>query len=268
MSSLDEDQKHAIIEAVTKLGPAEADADFVRAFYRNVPPADVLSRDPAQLAAAASSLWRLGAERTPGTPAIRVLPPGAGGTWPQTGVVQIVTDDMPLLVASVTSALAGMGLDVLTVIHPVIEVARSGARRSAGTGVKESMMHIEFEGDAGEERRSAMVALLESVLADVRAAVGAWPVLRDLVERMAVEAAAPATGIAAPDAAEAANFLRWLNDGNFVLLGYREYALDANGARIVPGSGKGVLQHDDVLAFDGLRNLTQAFPAVQAALQT
>ena len=86
-------------------------------------------------------------------------------------------------------------------------------------------MHIEIEGEAGEERRSAMVALLESVLADVRAAVGAWPVLRDLVERMAVEAAAPAAGIAAPDAAEAANFLRWLNDGNFVLLGYRESAL-------------------------------------------
>src|SRR3954454_20882388 len=126
MSSLDEDQKHAVIEAVTKLGPAEADADFVRAFYRNVPPADVLSRDPAQLAAAASSLWRFGAERTPGTPAIRVLPPGEGESWPQHGVVQIVTDDMPLLVASVGSALAGMGLDVLLVIHPIIEVARSG----------------------------------------------------------------------------------------------------------------------------------------------
>src|SRR3954454_1452180 len=139
MSSLDEDQKGAVIEAVTKLGAAEADADFVRVFYRNVPPADVLSRDPAQLAAAASSLWRFGTERTPGTPSIRVLPPDAGGTWPQNRVVQIVTDDMPLLVASVTSALAGMGLDVLTVIHPVIEVARSGARRSGGTAAKESM---------------------------------------------------------------------------------------------------------------------------------
>ena len=253
MPSIDELEKRDLIEAACAL--EEDGAAFVRAFYRNVPPADVLSRDPGSLSAAARSLWRFGAHREPGKPLVRVLRPAAEG---ERSVIQIVTDDMPFLVASVSSALAQLGLEVQLVIHPVVE-DKSGA--------KVSMMHIELEGDPAEERHLAIVARLETVLADVRSAVEAWPAMREAAQRMAEAIERdPGPGDKA-EAAEAAAFLRSLEDGNFVFLGYREYEIGTNWARIVPGTGIGVLTSDEILVFDGLRALTQASPSVQAALR-
>jgi glutamate dehydrogenase len=49
------------------------------------------------------------------------------------------------------------------------------------------------------------------------------------------------------DEAEFGDLLRWLADGNFTFLGYREYDLvqteDGKGLRAVPGTGLGILRH-------------------------
>ena len=47
------------------------------------------------------------------------------GARPAT-VVEIVNDDMPFLVDSVTAALNGEGVTVHLVIHPILRVARDG----------------------------------------------------------------------------------------------------------------------------------------------
>ncbi|MEQ8371317.1 MAG: NAD-glutamate dehydrogenase, partial [Alphaproteobacteria bacterium] len=119
---------------------AEDAARFVRAFYAHVPPEDVLTAAPRELAAAALALWRLGDSRPPVTdmatggtftPRIRVYSPDPesdGWKSPHT-VVDIIHDDMPFLVDSITRALAADGLALHLIIHPVVRVQRDGDGR-------------------------------------------------------------------------------------------------------------------------------------------
>jgi glutamate dehydrogenase len=160
-----EDQKHAVVEQAAGLASAHAAAmsgdarairHFVEAFYQHVSPDDVVARAPSDLSDAALSLWRFAAEREAGRPKIRVLSPSAAEeTWLDGhSVVQIVNDDMPFLVDSITAALTGLGLEVQLVIHPVLSVQRDATGHlvdcgaEIASGINESLMHIELAGDA------------------------------------------------------------------------------------------------------------------------
>jgi glutamate dehydrogenase len=248
-------------------GLAGGAGDFVCAFYNTAPPEEVLRRTTAALAEAALSMWRYAAQRKPGQPAIRVLATDGGR-----GLVQIVTDDMPFLVDSVSAALTRLGFEIDLVIHPILSVVRDSAGRltactaEPGDGCRESMMQFELIGDLGAERQATVATRLEAVLADVAAVVGAWPAMRAQVQHMAQETAA-APHLPQADAAEDAAFLRWLDQGNFLFLGYREYVFHGTELEVVAGGGMGLLQDDAFLVFDGLRVLTRASPDVQAFLR-
>ena len=110
----DPGQLSAVRERARQLVPHEdADAveDFVRQLYRWVPEEDLRAHRVPELAGAALSLWRLVRERDTGPPApgrpplVRAFVPDEGEHgWrsPHT-IVQVVTDDMPFLVDSVTA---------------------------------------------------------------------------------------------------------------------------------------------------------------------
>ncbi|MGH6881141.1 MAG: hypothetical protein ACREFM_09490, partial [Hypericibacter sp.] len=48
---------------------------FVRLFYANVPPDDILEDSPENLFSAAMTLWNFGLQRTPGSAKVRVYNP-------------------------------------------------------------------------------------------------------------------------------------------------------------------------------------------------
>src|SRR5580704_6923818 len=105
--------------ATGESGPARA---FVAAFYEHAPPADIAARGADDLCGGALALWRCGARRQPGEARVRVYNPAAstdGWSSPHT-IVEIVNDDMPFLVASVTAAINDRGGVVRLVIHPII----------------------------------------------------------------------------------------------------------------------------------------------------
>src|SRR5437870_846893 len=97
--------------AAEMLGAAErATAErVIGEFYEHVPPADIVGRSPRDLCGAALSLWRFAGRRRPGHAKIRVYNPDAaadGWSSPHT-IVEIVNDDMPFLVDSVSLAING-----------------------------------------------------------------------------------------------------------------------------------------------------------------
>ena len=99
---------------------------FVRQYYHWVPPEDLGERDTCDLYGAAISHWKLARERSPGQAKVRVYNPDRerdGWSSPHT-VLEIVSDDMPFIVDSVTMELAKAGLTIDLVIHPVIRVRR------------------------------------------------------------------------------------------------------------------------------------------------
>ena len=96
-----------------RLGAEEAPQaeEFVRQYYRRVPPEDLAQLEPLDLYGAALAHWSFARHRDPGTPKVRVYNPEFEQHRWQSGhtVVELVSDDMPFLVDSVTMALSGPG---------------------------------------------------------------------------------------------------------------------------------------------------------------
>jgi glutamate dehydrogenase len=107
-------------------GRREPPDAFLAAYYRHVAAEDILARDPSQLSGFAFLHRRLAMERPTGSALVRVqTPTSEADGWPTTrSLVQIVTDDMPFLVTSVTAELTRQGRAIHLVIHPQLQVRR------------------------------------------------------------------------------------------------------------------------------------------------
>src|SRR5690606_11646044 len=96
-----------ILAALPRTRSAQAAAGlatFARGLYANVPEDDLADARPADLAGAARALFGFAAERRPGRAKVRIYNPEAArdGWESPHSVVEIVNDDMPFLVDSVT----------------------------------------------------------------------------------------------------------------------------------------------------------------------
>src|SRR5690348_14516807 len=233
---------------------------YLRAYYQRVATEDLAP--PSRLAAAAQTHARLGQTRPQGRALVQVREPGDAQLHPvsRSGlVVDIVTDDMPYLVDSVTTELNRHEAEIQLLVHPLLRVRRdvTGALRgilgvcgddeSEPGELTESWIHVELGPPRDKVTADELAAELRHVLDDVRVAVEDQP-------RMAAAARARADALGSAgdpaggsDEAEFGDLLRWLADGNFTFLGYREYDLveaeNGMGLRAVPGTGVGILRH-------------------------
>ena len=111
---------------------------LVRAYWERVGADDLVGRDPVDLAGAALAHLHLAERRRPGTARVRVYTPTFDDHgWASThSVVEVVVDDMPFLLDSVSMELVRHGCGLHLVVHPVIQVARDddGHLIDIGTG--------------------------------------------------------------------------------------------------------------------------------------
>src|SRR5471032_1477197 len=165
--------KAAALATARQTGERAAAAErFVRLFYANVSPDDLMGETPESLYCAALSLWHHGQKRQPGQAKLRVFNPRADehGWRSAHTVVEIINDDMPFLVDSVTQELNRRDLTVHLVIHPIVKVARDGAGMIAdakgGETHDESFMQVRINEQSGGEGLDEIKRNLEQVLAD------------------------------------------------------------------------------------------------------
>ena len=99
---------------------------FVRTFYDNVPPDDMREETPDNLFGSALSFWGQLQQRNENETKIRVYNPRPEehGWKSSHTIIEVINDDMPFLVDSVTSALERLDVEVHLVIHPVITCIR------------------------------------------------------------------------------------------------------------------------------------------------
>src|SRR3546814_3796532 len=122
---------------------------FADAFYHRLRADELPLHDPAGCAALASDCLDFARTRKRGTANVRLFNPDMkqhGWESPHT-VLQIVNDDMPFLVDSVTMALAEQGIGVYVLGHPVVPITRDRAGKllEVGEGNPESPMHLEID---------------------------------------------------------------------------------------------------------------------------
>ncbi|MEV7737146.1 NAD-glutamate dehydrogenase [Streptomyces sp. NPDC088921] len=234
---------------------------FLQRYYLHTAPEDLTGRDPVDIYGAALSHFRLGETRPQGTANVRVYTPTVeenGWTCTHT-VVEVVTDDMPFLVDSVTNELTRQGRGIHVVIHPQVVVRRdlTGKLIEVLTvppvgdlphdAHTESWIHVEIDRETDRGDLKQITADLLRVLSDVREAVEDWEKMRDAALRMADELPAEpvATDLRDMEIDEARELLRWLAADHFTFLGYREYQLRPDDSlAAVPGTGLGILRSD------------------------
>ncbi len=238
-----------ICELVSAPDPAGVDA-FVRSYYGQLGDDDLAIWTTEELAAAALEHWRFGARRAPNEPLVRVYAPAHGHT-----AVDVVVDDMPFLVDSLTMALDRRNLGVHLVVHPILCVRRSNQGELLGMApddepardgeqrLLESWTHIEIDRETNTDILDSVRTDLLSVLHDVRAATRDWTPMLDALRHVAAELEQMPPPCALEELSEGKALLQWLADEHFTFLGYREYQLTADDRLLPePGTGLGLLR--------------------------
>ena len=175
------------------LGEGDSVLCYLRAYYHRVATEDLPS--PSRLAAVAQAHAELGLLRPQGRALIQVREPGRAHLDPVTPaslIVDIVTDDMPYLVDSVTTRLNRHKAEISLLVHPLLRVRRdvtgalreivgvcseAAAQDKPGDGAAatdeliESWIHVELEPPGDGVTGEGLESDLRHVLEDVRVAV-------------------------------------------------------------------------------------------------
>jgi glutamate dehydrogenase len=231
-------------------------AEFAQVFVRRIPDDYLSDRSDDLLFAELRSVFDFMAAREPGTAAVRVFVPDRARHGYETGrtVVDIVVDDSPFLVDSIRAAIERSGWRVSLDTHVVVAVERDDAGRLVDVGharraqKRESVQHYVLDRALTAEQGADLANHIENVMEDVRLAVTDFePMLDGAVSRMIELARRGEVRYGQDTVDEAAEFLQWLRDLNFVFLGYREYRLiDIDGTACIvadPASGLGILSN-------------------------
>ncbi len=262
---------------------AEGAERFIRYYYGDIAAEDIVGADQEDLYGAALSLWQFAAQRKPGEAKIRVFNPRVekhGWHSPHT-VVEIVHDDMPFLVDSVTMALNRRELTVHLVVHPQFVVERDSSGKAVSfrprgdegkTATPESCMHIEVDEQGAPAMLRAIEEDLEATLADVRAAVQCWrPTVGHVEALIKAFKGSPPAKMPKDDVAETTAFLKWLLEDHFTFLGYREMDFEGAGKeariKVLESSCLGLLRDPEIAVLQGLRALGKLPVEVQAYLR-
>ena len=175
---------------------------YLGAYYQRVATEDLAA--PSRLAAVAEAHARLGLSRPQGRARVQVRAPADAQLHPvgRSGlVVDIVTDDMPYLVDSVTTELNRHEAEIRLLVHPLLRVHRdvTGALRGilgvcgdvssdtpgepAAGEITESWIHVELGPPRDKVTADQLEADLRHVLDDVRVAAEDQPRMEAVARR-------------------------------------------------------------------------------------
>lgn len=264
------DPREAMFDAAAEqVDEAERDElrILLRAFWRDVSTETLAALRPEDVLGAALSHRALAARRRPGDTVVRVFTPTveANGWGTRNTVVQVVNDDMPFLIDSVSAALTAAGATIRFLTHPQLEVVRDDEGRlvhleprevagageadrpappEGGTECRESWMHIEVMRTTDRVTVERMERMVRQALDDVCVVTRDWEPMTKQAIRAAIELD---RYVAAKDpwAEQARDLLDYLADDNFLFLGYLRYRAEDGQPVPEPDTALGLLRHDD-----------------------
>jgi glutamate dehydrogenase len=256
--------------------PAKQLADFAKHYFQFVVSEDIEERMLEDLYGAVLSHWNMLLDYQPGQEKIQVYNPTMEehGWQSQHTIVEIVVEDMPFLLQSITMEINQHGFANHLVIHPVYYIQRSeqGHLLSFSTvpeenATAECIVHVEIDRQSSNKEMTKLKHDLQRILIDVRAATQDWSVCLDKMSLLIDELKDDAKQHSDRKLEESIAFLQWLHDDHFIFLGYREYEIvrqkEQTGFRLMADTGLGVLR--DSIASIPKNNF---FPITEDVYQT
>ncbi len=233
--------------------PSEIDA-LARALLRRLDEDALAETDPVAVARWISDVGDRLTGNRPGQTTV-VVHASTTGLDGHSGihVVEVMCDDRPFLLATITDEIERRGGRVMRSWHPILGVARApdgsvtGIQAAREAEHRIAVIRLEFEGPSPDGGTPALDETLRDLVADVVRATDDFPAMCERLGELASELRFGAwSGLDDVDAGEVADLLDWLLDGNLVLLGVRDYTVDTlegtPSLRVVDGSGLGLLR--------------------------
>jgi len=254
---------------------------LLRHYYDLADAEDLLARNVADLYGAVMAHWQTAQKFVPGTARLRVYNPNLEehGWHSDHTIIEIVNDDMPFLVDSVTMEINRHGLTLHSALHPIFRICREagggiesiglgGSEAATGNCRLESFIHFEVDRTGDATQLESLRNSIARILGDVRAAVEDWPRMKQIA-RDTIGNMSSAPDAATPESVEARAFLEWMMDDHFTFLGHRDYELISRDGqyllRGVQGSGAGILR--EALRDPGADDLTLLPAAARSVIE-
>jgi len=219
---------------------------MVNRFYHKVPLVDLRTLNPEEAANMVVSAEAFLQQRESGKPKIRVV------SSEKTTIIEILNDDMPFLVDSISAEITRHALEIKRIIHPIMRVERDNEGKLVNiseTGKPESFIRIETSRITRLAQEEKLVADLELLLKNVRYAVDDWQAMNGKIAEGMKDIQAASSHFAAEEIKEASDFLNWIANKNFIFLGYVEYDFyDSEGNKrlaTVVDSELGIFKSDE-----------------------
>ncbi len=211
---------------------------FSRILFRNISVDDLENRNDSDLYGATLSLWNEFQKYDARQPRIRVFNPEISrhGWQSSHTIVEIIVSDMPFLVDSVRMTLNRLGITAHLLLHSPIKIQRNDkneltalldSKSRAKEQTKETVFLIEVDRQTSKKALNSLASELLSVVGEVSLSVSDWQLMRDKLASLIKdfdESNCPAPEV---EIKQAKQFLTWLNDHNFTLMGYRYYDVKA-----------------------------------------
>ena len=226
-------------------GRGDIEADRLRIALDSIDPDDLSAGGDGLVERLAESLRLLDA---PAGPGFRVAIRDAGAPF----VLTAHGPDMPFIVDSALAAIRAGGAVVRLLAHPIVP---------DGEGARRSLLHVEIDPIADT---APLVAEIERTLADVSATVADR-------EPMLARLAAATEGLKRQSASlsetsrtESVDFLNWLTENNFILVGLREYRLAGTTLEPRPATGLGIMRDPQMRVLRSGRDWVESTPQLAA----
>ncbi|HEV7632015.1 MAG TPA: NAD-glutamate dehydrogenase [Steroidobacteraceae bacterium] len=233
---------------------------LARAWLGSFPLYDLREQQPAQLAAAVQEHLDYGWRRRRGQTLLRIMRPPAAvaGDAAPYAVLQLVSDDMPFLVDTLTMTLASAGLLLHLMAHPIVQVRRTvrGELRDIGVGRRapaagrsqraESWQYLLIDALPDEPTRMALERRMRAALKDLQLAVGDWQRMRTALQSIIDDLKARPPSRPREVLRESQAFLEWMLADHYTFLGFRASRVSRRSGRLalrpVAGTQLGILR--------------------------
>lgn len=233
------EKQRITIKSVIKKSENTELRKLATALYSSIPYNSIKEFDPEYLFASAKSTFELLNNKKPKEHKINIC---ILKGFDDTVVLEVINDDIPFLVESISNHLKLEGFDIYLIVHPSLNIVRDDNHNfvqissSSELAKNETIMQFHISRRSNEDYYEHLLNRLRNILESINLTVADWKEMRK-----DMEACKPLIS-SFPQENEEVKFIDWLLKDNFIFLGYYKSIIQDDKLSPIDGSEKGVLR--------------------------
>ncbi len=208
---------------------------FAELLYQNISTLDLAHRNDSDMYGATLSLWNSLNDHQDEAEIINVFNPQVSkhGWKSSHTVIEIIVKDMPFLVDSVRIALNRLNVTPHLMLNSPIRIIRdkdnnieklsAASDQNIKSTSLETVFFIEIDRQSDQATLDLIESKLRSVVSDIAITVNDWQAMKNRLNEVISETKKAKVPCSKQEHTDGIEFLQWLLDNNFTLLGYRSY---------------------------------------------